>query len=127
MKIGLRFTNLLKFITDHPDEVKVITAFLTTFCAVVLLALHRRAPGVTRWAKYLSYAFFILTGQYLLLFWADIIVDPALSQIFSIIGSSVNNLFFLAAARDLLGRQELIRHASLVYVSSKHCRGDFRP
>jgi hypothetical protein len=100
-------SQFVSFIGSHFPIVKLITAILAGACGAVILYLRKEAVSAERWAKYFGCGFLIYAMQYLLQVVAGYWNSEDLARAFAVLGSSLNNLFFLASACALLGKKRL--------------------
>lgn len=113
------FWEIVSYISLHPIHVMAGTAVISAIC-VLIVALLRRKIISANWAWYFQYAFATYAVSYSLQCvggylighgWTSetqtIIIKPLVSFIGAFF-SSLNNLFFLAAARDLMQKKPIL-------------------
>jgi signal transduction histidine kinase len=111
------FRDIIEFISNHPLVIKGVTGIAAGCCAAVILFLRKESVSAERWAKYFGGAFLIYATEYSLQFVIGYVESHRLSsgygqlnasefvRYIAVVGSSANNLLFLAAAFALLNRK----------------------
>lgn len=108
-----------QFVSSYKEVIMVATVILAAVCAITILTIYFQALPAQRWAKYFGLAFAVLAVQYFLLLapgflkhwvpggsWNDFVESA--SRILTAACSILNNLFFLATARELLGKRPIL-------------------
>lgn len=105
--------DIVTYISLHPLHVKLLTAVVSTICALFIGMLRKKTVLAESWAWYFQWAFIVYAISYLSqcaigYLEAHHWLPAAWEHVRNFIGtaaSGANNLFFLATARTLLKKQ----------------------